>query len=501
MLRELPGTEGGTQPFWSPDSRFLAFFADGMLKKIDITGGPAVTVCQAANPRGGAWSQDGFIIFGSLTSGISRVSAAGGTPIPVTSLTSDETGHVWPSLHLNGENVFYRALGLGRAGPIYMASMTPSERTIIIDNPDGSTVAHVAGQLLFLRGNTLMAQPLDDRRSALTGEPIPIADQVGTFGNPATIGLFSVSQNGVLAYQTLGLIESRLTWFDRGGKVLGTVADQANYGAVELSPDGNRLAVSVIDEARNSGDIWIVDLIRNLRSRFTFDAADERTASWSPDGHRIAFNSRRKEGVDLFVKNADGTGSEELILADNLNKWPFRWSPNGSLLSFISNGGPTYQGVWVIPLSGDPRAALPYVDTPFREEYPQLSPNGRWMAYKTDESNVDQVVVDSFPERGARVQISSAGGNWARWRSDGREIFWVGLDDQLMAASIVESRNRLQVGEARPLFRVPPRLARTVTFSYDVAGDGQRFLFNTPTENIETAPVTVVLNWTEQLRK
>jgi Tol biopolymer transport system component len=500
-LRELPGTEGGVQPFWSPDSRFLAFFADGTLKKIDVRGGPAVPICDVTNPLGGAWSDRGFIVFGSSTSGLRQVAAAGGSPTPVTTLTPDETGHVWPSLHLDGEHIFYRVIGHGRPGSIHMGSMSSSERSVIIEDPGASTVAHVAGQLLFLRANSLMAQPFDAERGALTGEPIPIADQVQTLGNPGAVGLFSVSKNGVLVYQPIAMGNSRLTWFDRGGRAVGTVSDEATYGDVEISPDGKRVAVSIFDTSQRSGDIWIVDIARGIRSRFTFDGADESTASWSPDGSRLAFNSRRKGNADLYVKNADLTGSEELILADNLNKWPFRWSRDSTLLSFISNGGPTLQGVWVLPLSGESRTAVAYADTPFREEFPQLSPDGRWMAYKTDESKVNQIVVDAFPKRGARVQVSTAGGNWVRWRSDGREIFWLGLDDQLMAASIVESNNKLEVGEGRTLFRVPPRTARTVTFSYDVAKDGQQFLFNTPIDNTESTPVTVVLNWTEQLRK
>jgi Tol biopolymer transport system component len=497
--QELPGTDDASGPFWSPDSRFVAFFADGKLKKIDTNGGPAVPLCDAPSPRGGAWSTEGFILFGSLNTGkgLQRVAAGGGVPAPVTTLAEGETGHIRPSFLPGGRHFLYRTLG-GVGGPVYIASIDSPDHSMLIEQPDASNVVYASGHLLFLRERTLMAQPFDAARRALTGEPVPVAEEVATFASPGS-AVFSASQNGVLAYQEGGNSNSALAWFDRTGKPLGRLGDAAPYGDVELSPDGGRVAVSVLDQALRTRDIWIVDVARGFKTPFTFDAGDEYSSSWSPDGSRIAFSSQRGRFFDLYVKPSNGAGSEEVLLSDDVRKHPMRWSPDGRYLPYVVSSSLTSADLWILPLTGD-RKPFPFVNSNFNEAPGQLSHDGRWMAYVSNESKVPQVWVAPFPSTGAKSLISSAGGTWPRWRADGRELFYLSPDNQMMAASLTIKADVLEVGEVRPLF--PTRPMTGSRYAYDVTKDGKRFLVNTTGDQDETAtPITVVVNWNEQPRR
>jgi len=500
--QSLAGTEGGLRLFWSPDSRSLGFFADGKLKKIEVAGGPAITLCDAPNARGGTWSRDGVIVFAPTNaSGLQRVSASGGVPTAVTTLGEGETGHFQPSFLPDGGHFLYRAstpATLSGGLPIYLASLDSSERKLLL-NADATNVVYSQGHLLFLRETTLMAQPFDAQRLELTGEPFPIAEQIQTLGNAPPYGVFSASENGVLAYQTgAGAVNSQLVWLDRTGKQIGVLGDPAAYADIELSPDGRQASVSLPDQAGRARDIWLYDVARGLKTRLTFDPADELTLIWSPDGSRVVFNSRRKGQMDLYQKAADGSGTEEVLLEDNRQKYPVSWSADGRFILYISAGGPTGNDLFVLPLSGD-RKPIPFLNTQFNEARGQFSPDGRWIAYGSNESGGDEVYVAPFPGPGGKRQVSTAGGGSPRWRRDGSEIFYLAPDNKLMAAAVNGRGTSFEVGVVKPLFDARPTTGGR--FSYAVTADGQQFLVNTVTEQAASAPITVVVNWAAGVRK
>jgi len=495
----LAGTEGASRPFWSPDSRFLGFFADGKLKKIDVSGGPAITLCDAPSQRGGTWSRDGVIVFAPTnTSALQKVSAAGGVPTAATSLAQGETSHTQPSFLPDGRHFLYRT---GAAAPnpglsIYLASLDSAERKLLL-NTDSANVLYSQGHLLFLRETTLMAQPFDARRLELTGEAFPIAEQIQTTAGAPPYGFFSASQNGVLAYQTgTGAVGTRLMWFDRTGKQTGALGDPAVYNDLGLSPDGKRASVNILEGGRTR-DIWLYDLARGLRTRFTFDRADESNSIWSPDGSRIVFRSNRKGHWVLYQKASSGAGGEEVLLDDNLEKYPVSWSPDGRFILYRNLGPTTGNDLWVLPLSGN-RKPIPLLTTEFNENFGQFSPDGRWVAYHSNESDRNEVYVAPFPGPGGKWQISTAGGTFARWRRDGAEIFYLATDNRLMAAAVNGRGGSFEVGVVKPLFETR---AGPAGYRYDVSADGQRFLINTLPGQTASAPITVILNWTAGLQR
>jgi Tol biopolymer transport system component len=495
----LAGTEGAFQPFWSPDSRFIGFFADGKLKKIEISGGPPITLCDAPDPRAGTWNRDGVIVFGpTASSALLRVSSAGGVPTGATTLGQGEAVHMRPFFLPDGQHFLYRASTGSGSGPVYVTSLKSAERKLLL-NVDSSNVAYSEGYLLFLRETTLMAQPFDAQRLVLTGDAFPIAENIrnsATF-NPA--GVFSMSQNGVLAYQTgTATAGYQLLWSDRAGKQLGVLGDAAQYTDLELSPDGKRASFSIADQAGNGRDIWLYDVARGLRTRFTFDSAGERESIWSPDGSKIVFNSNRKGHLDLYQKTSSGAGPEEALLEDNQDKYPSSWSPDGRYILYRTRGGQTGSDLYLLPLSGDHKP-LPFLETKFNEDIGQFSPDGRWVAYSSDESGRSEVYVVPFPESGGKWQISTVGGNFPRWRHDGAEIFYVTPDNKLMAATINGKGANFEVGAVKPLFET--RIVLGGRYQYAVSADGQRFLINTAPEQAAPAPITVVLNWAAGLKK
>ena len=496
----LAGTEGASSPFWSPDSRFLGFFAGGKLKKIEVSGGPPITLCDATDNRGGTWSRDGVIVFAPTpSSALQRVSASGGVPTAATVLVEGEIGHVRPSFLPDGRHFFYRMANsfLSETGgfPVYLASLDSRRGKSLLNT--NSYVVYSDGHLLYLRERTLMAQPFDTRRLVLTGDAFPIAEQIQTIGTNF-LGIFSAAENGVLAYQTgSGAASSQLLWFDRSGKQIGMPGDAAAYTDLELSPDGKRTSVSISDQTRTGRNIWLYDLAQGLRTRFTFGPATELQSIWSPDGSRIIFNSNRKGHFDLYQKSSTGAATEEVLLEDNVDKYPTSWSPDGRLILYTTFGALTEGDVFILPVSGD-RKPTPFLKTRFNEDFGQFSPDGRWVTYQSNESGRNEVYVTPFPGPGGKWQISTAGGAVARWRHDGTEIFYLAPDGKLMAAAVNGKGSSFEVGAVKPLFET-----RTLTGSggYDVSADGQRFLVNTAPEQAAAAPITVVVNWTAGLKK
>ena len=492
----LAGTEDASSPFWSPDSRYLGFFADGKLKKIDVSGGPPVTLCDAPTHLGGAWSRDGVIVFAPTSaSGLQRVSAAGGVPTAATTLSEGETSHRRPSFLPDGRHFLYSANPAGGRRPTYLASLDSSERKELL-SPDSNNVLYSQGHLLFLRETTLMAQPFDVRRLELTGEAFPIAEEIQALGTWPN-GVFSVSDNGVLAYQTGESVSgSQLAWLDRTGKQISALGTPVAQTELALSPDGKRASVVIPDQAGRQ-DIWLYDLARGLRTRFTFDAANDNMSAWSPDGNRIVFRSNRKGHFDLYQRASGGAGTDEVLLEDNFDKRPVSWSADGRFILCESLGGPTGRDLFVLPLSGD-RKPIPFLTTQFYEGQGWFSPDGRWVTYVSNEYGQSEVYVAAFPGPGGKWQISTAGGQWPRWRRDGTEIFYLTPENTLMAAEANGKGASFEVGAVKPLFDMR---AAAGGYRYDVSADGQRFLVNSLPAQSAAAPITVVLNWTAGLQK
>jgi len=492
----LAGTDDATSPFWSPDSRFLGFFAGGKLKKIAVSGGPPITLCDTRDGNGGTWSRDGFIVFEPAgLSALQKVSAAGGMPTAATVLAPGETRHQRPFFLPDGRHFLYETeRGANYLGvSIYLASLDSTERKLLL-NSNSSNVVYSQGHLLFLRETTLMAQPFDTQRLELVGEAYPIAEQIQIRPAGEPYAIFSASENGVLAYQSGAAAGgSQLTWFDRSGKQIGILGEPAAYADIELSPDGRQASVSLPDQTRRGRDIWMYNVARGLRTRFTFDPADELPAIWSPDGSKVIFNSRRKGPLDLYQKASDGSGTEALLLEDNSDKYPLSWSADGRLILFRAGGD-----VFVLPLSGE-RKPMPYLQTQFNEGDSQFSPDGRWVAYASNESGRFEVYVAPFRGPGGKWQVSTTGGSEPRWRRDGTEVFYLDPDDKLMVAAVNGRGSTFEVGAVRPLFET--RAGAVARFRYSVSADGQRFLVNTFPEQSASAPITVVLNWTAGLQK
>src|SRR5215813_3139485 len=413
----LAGTDGatnGSPPFWSPDNRFIGFFAGGKLKTIDISGGPPQTLCDAPNPRGGTWNREGVIVFSPNTSGpLQRVSAAGGAATAVTKLDESrrQATHRWPYFLPDGHHFLYRIGGL--AGPtsqnenngIYLGSLDSNEQKLILRT---ESAAYASGYLLFGREGTLMAQAFDDGTFQLKGDAFPIAERLQVdFGGARAI--FSVSENGILAFQSgvpRGI--SQLIWFDRGGKQVGQLSELGFYVSPRLSPDEREAAVGIFDTNAGSTDIWLYELARNLPTRFTFDPAFEANPVWSPDGRRLVFTSNRKGVFDIYQKASSGASSDELLLESNESKVATSLSADGRFVAYTDTDtkANTKQDLWILPLFGD-RKPFPFLQTQFNEFGAQFSPDGRWLAYVSDESGNNQIYLTPFPGPGGKWQIAN----------------------------------------------------------------------------------------------
>jgi len=499
----LAGTEGAAFPFWSPDSRFIGFFAGGKLKKIEASGGPPLTLCDATTGRGGTWNREGVILFApTVSSPIHRVSAAGGAATPVTVLdaSKDESSHRWPNFLPDGRRFLYVA------GSSFASKEIPTNSILVgsLDSKESKLLFHThanaiytSEHLLFLRLNTLMAQPFDAKRLELTGEAFPVADPVQE-DEGRMHGVFSASENGVLTY-----VEGasgggwQLIWVDRSGKKLGEVPGADAYADAQISPDGKRLAFTL----RSSGnDIWVYDIARGVKTRLTFGAASSQANSagvWTPDGRQIAYSCARAAKFGLCLRPSDGSGNEEVILAGTeYPRYPNDWSPDGKLLTYYESRLGVL-GIWMLPLSGE-RKPYPFLQSPFNQFGARFSPDGKWLAYFSLESGRAEVYVVPFPGPGGKWQVSTGGGTWPRWRRDGKEILYLSPDNKLMAAEVRASGSSFEIGAVRALFETRPYRSGGATF--DVSADGQRFIIDYAQEQ-PSAAITLVVNWTADLKK
>jgi Tol biopolymer transport system component len=492
--RPLRGTANATFPFWSPDGRSLGFFADGRLKRIDLDGGATRVLADAGLGRGGAWSDDGTIVFAPLFSGpLLRVSANGGSPSEATRLVSGQVGHEQPQFLPDGRHLLYKANGPSEVSGIYVSSLGGSDAVRITD-AQAAAFHSVSGRMLFIRQNELFSQPFDRDRLVLTGNPTLVTQ-------PAS-GV-AVSNAGPIAYHAASPAGQRqFTWFDRAGRELSRFGEpDTNAGSVDpaLSPDGSHVALNrTID---GNSDIWLLETDRGVFTRFTSEAASNFAPRWSPDGKTLVFNSNRSGLFELWTKPVGAAGGEERLLATSQNISATDWSHDGRFLLFRSVDPVTSHDLWALPLAVD-RKPFPIVRTQFIEPYGRFAPDGRWVAYQSNESGRPEVYVQSFPSPGGKVRISTNGGTQLVWRRDGRELYYRALDNTLMAVPIRPSAggDTLEPGAPVPLFKAgggpDPAVALNGNgLSFDVDPDGSRFLINETVEDTPATSIVVILNW------
>ena len=517
----LAGTDGASYPFWSPDSRSVGFFADGQLKRLDLSGGAPQTLAPASAGRGGTWSADGVILFAAGTAGpLLRVPAGGGDVVPVTTLGADQRSHQFPQFLPGGRQFLFYATGSTETAGIYLGALdaAPVTRVTAADTAGaylptgpGSTEAFreggtrraeassEGGWLLFGRQGTLVALRFDTARGALSGDPVTVADALAIDAT-SNVGALSVSATGLVTYRAGGASRRQLTWFDRAGQALGTLGSpDATQVDPALSPDGRLVAVERV--AQGNTDLWLIDATRT--TRFTFDPAQDRLPVWSPDGRRLVFSRLRGGIFDLYQKPANGAGAEALLLASPESKSATSWSPDGRSLLYVNSPPTTSRDVWVLPMAGDPKP-FPFLNSTFSEVWSVYSPDGHWVAYGSDESGRYEIYVRPFPGPGGQWQVSTAGGKDPRWRPDGKALYYIAPDSRLMAAPIASAGTALQPGLPPALFQ--PRIALGGTpvigtrQQYDVAPDG-RFLINVSVDEGSAAPITVITNWNPEAKK
>ncbi|MDQ6892990.1 MAG: serine/threonine-protein kinase [Acidobacteriota bacterium] len=491
---EIEGSLDATAHFWSPDSRFIAFYADGKLKKIPSAGGPPVTLCDAPVATVGTWNREGTILFPSFDPpgiGIFRVPENGGEPVRVLSSGSSGGAVAWPHFLPDGRRFLYLAnTAAGPPAQLRLASLDSKETTGIAKLD--SRVEYVpSGYLVYVREGTLFAQAFDERKGALRGEPHGLASGVHYFIGVAHAA-FSVSQTGVVAYQTSPR-PNELVWFDRTGKRLGQVGEAAAIKGLRLSPDGKRVAADLEDRRTGTSDIWVTELGPGVSTRIHSDSVDEKTPVWSPDGSKLVYRSDRKGPPDVYEIAPGTPGSERPLLEQIGVQEPADNSRDGRFLAYLNQQSSLWQ-IWLLPLreGGKP---FPWINTRFDETSPRFSPDGRWIAFESNESGVHEIYA-ALTEGGAdKRRISPSGGKLPRWRADGKELFYIAQGGNLMAVPVTPGA-RFETGAPAPLFRADPEFQ-----NYDVTADGSKFLATVPLAKTPESPIRVIVNWTGLLTK
>jgi Tol biopolymer transport system component/tRNA A-37 threonylcarbamoyl transferase component Bud32 len=505
-------TDDAVYPFWSPDSRYIAFFAQGKLKKVAASGGPAQSLCDVTSGWGGSWNRDDVIVLSPQVSGasIQRVSANGGAPVDVTKTKGVQ---LFPVFLPGGSHFLYEARGAAETTGIYVSSLNGQENRRVL--PDGSAAVFApstrgerAGHLLFVRDNTLMSAPFDPAAGQILGDVVPVSNGVPRNGAPVT-----VSDNGVLLYAAGGSArgQNQIGWFDRSGKSLGPVGMPGNVSYPALSPDEKAVAFS---RASSGGqDLWVRDISRGTETRFTSDASTNINSFWSPRGDRIVFESNRTGVYNLYQKATGGSGQDEPLLPNSLVDEPSQWSRDGRFIVYYEVDPKTKRDLWVLPTEGTAadRKPILFLKTEANEFFGQLSPDSHWMAFTSDRSGKREVYVRPFPPSEGEWTISLAGGEMPRWSGDGKELFFEAADGKMMAVAvkaITGPKPSFDAGAPVPLFDTHMvHLAPDVIFEYDVRADGRRFLINTIAGSgggpgaASAPPLTVVTNWAAGLKK
>jgi Tol biopolymer transport system component len=491
--QQFNGTEGAMFPFWSPDSRRVGFFAEAKLKTLDINDGAVRVLCDAQTGRGGTWNRDGMIVFAPLIIGpLYRISESGGVPAPVTKIPQQGSGqgHRWPSFLPDGKHFLYFVDWSAPADPqgngIYAGSTDSSEGKLVSSELSGN-VAFASGRLLYVRDRSLIIQPFDPERLEFVGPAVSIAEEeavtdVGGFSKSG----FSVSQNGVLVFQSAADSSSRLTWFDGSGKELSELPG-LGYWEPRLSPDG-RFLVASSDDARNGKRyIRVYDLERGISTRLT-DGGSEESPAWSRDGKRIVYVGHARDTYYMYEVAADGSGPAQVLMKGAKMLHP-DWSPDGHLVFLDFGTGRPHLSAYSAADGQVSRPVAPGAE-------PRFSPDGKWVAY-TGAGGYGDIFVQPFPGPGGRIQISSAGGTQVVWNPDGRQIFYIAPDKKLMAVSFDPQKRAASA--PRVLFQTRVVAPNFVGHQYDVAPDG-RFLINSLPANY-SSPLTLLMGWNAQLKQ
>ncbi len=500
----IPGTEGGVAPFWSPDSQYIAFFADQSLKKIKIGGGPAQTICAAeAMPGGGTWNRDGVILFAPGQGGtIYQAPASGGTPQPVLKLNAArfERAHLWPQFLPDGKHfVFFVLTDLNETTGVYTGELGSPVYNQVFRSATNAVYSAVGGKgyLLSIREGSLIGHAFNRSRLALEGDAITLAEDVGAVGS-LSLAPISVSNNGILVYQSLGPPSRQLVWMDRQGRTLGAASEGAQWGPPRISPDGTRAVAGKPGPEGGNADLWILEP-GGKATQFTDTPAHESSPVWSPDGSRIAYGSNPDGPYDLYAKTVSG-GKAEPLFKSPYPKYPRDWSRDGRYLLMTTLSPGTHSDIWGLALNE--RRAAPVLDTVYSEDYATLSRDGKWLAYQSDETMRNEVYVQPFEGltdgTKRRWKISSSGGALARWRADGQELFYMTASGRLMAVAVHPEDGEFAFDEPKVLFQTRP--IPGVWNLYDVSPDGQTFLLNLPLEWFNASPLTVDTGWTRRLR-
>jgi len=496
--RPLEATLGDARPFWSPDSRWLAFIDRGKLRKAPVGGGPAVDICDAPGGVDGTWGRGGWILFdGGTIDSIRGVSPSGGPPRGITSIdrAHGETGHAWPFFLPDGRHFLFVAYSTGSPNAIRIGALGSRESRAVGQTESRAEYAP-PGHLVYENAGALMAQRFDAGAARTTGDPVPVGDIAA-----GTVGAFSASSAGALAYRPrTSQGSARLLWVARDGRVITEAAPPGYYEDVALSPDGTRAALSIVAEQPAQRDIWVRDLSRGVSSRLTFDPGDELAPAWSPDGNRIAYAAFRGGEMHCYVRSAWGGGAEDSLgRTPGFYEAPFGWSGAANLLTIAHINSMNQWDVWAMPPEGR-QPPRPLQQSPFNEIGGRLSPDGRWLAYVSNESGRDEVYVVPHPGPGPKVQITTAGGSVPQWREDGKELFFQGTNQGILAVD-VRAGTTFEVGAPKALFTIALTEGVYRGYRWAVSRDAQRFLVNTPFGGVAAGRFIVVTNWTTELRR
>ncbi len=508
--QQLDGTAGASHPFWSPDGRYVGFFAGGKLLKIAATGGPVATIADAPNSRGGSWSANDVIVFAPDFNGpLAKVSAQGGAAEPATAIDrTRHTTHRWPWFLPDGKHFIFLATshtgGDPKTNGIYFGSVDSPESHLVLATD--SAAQYASGYLLYRANTALVAQPFDPQKGVLLGPATPLVnnlrDDVGVWRS-----IFAVSQNGLMVYQrgSTDAAKSHLVMFDRLGKTLADYDPQeatANARAllgvrdVRLSPDNKRVAFA------SGTDIWTLDLERKTKTRITFDQQVIQEPAWSPDGKALIFSAQLTTGggnVEIRSKSADGSGPEKALFAENNNYHLPGWSPEGKYLTYLWGEGEKMVSLWIRPANGEgkPVAAVQPPSPQSNLSAYRISPDGHWVAYASDESGQQDIYITTFPEGKGKWRVSANSGAYPAWSGNGRELFFKDLTDTIFVCAVTPKGSEIEVGTPQRLFHAA---SPGIGVSFDVTSDGKRLLINHSEEEAQV-PLQLVTNWPAELKK
>jgi Tol biopolymer transport system component len=506
--QELSGTDGAEYPFWSFDSSAIGFFTRNKLKKIDAGGGPVIALADVDGGRGGTWGPDGTIVFSRKPQqeGLYQVSSAGGPVSEVTHYTKErkDDSHRWPWMLPDGRHfVFYMSsttltatnMDQDQVAGIYYVDRKTAKQTRLMPSDSGAQYAN--GYLFYLRQQNLMAQPFDPDSGTLSGSPVPMAEAV-TYDSDRWIGGFAVSSSGVLGYVSGERKQSQLFWYGRDGKEQGKLGSTGSHEVVALSPDGQRVATSLGELNSPGNDIWIYELGRGTATRLTFEGVNSGVPVWTHDGKTVAYTTNR-HGGDLYSKASSGLGGEQLLVESDDYKLPTDWTPDGKSLLYMNFAGGKGPRLWIHQTAPE-KKDYQLLHTNFYEEQGKFSPDGRWLAYVSEETGKDEVFVVPYPSLSSKWQVSTTGGEQVMWRGDGKELFYIAPDRKLMAVSVDAAGGTFKAGLPRALFTTSITGVHHSFWQYDVTRDGQKFIINIRLEQ-SLQPITLYANWERELKK